>query len=208
MAFGQKPHLLLDHPESAVERPRRCAFKRSQYRRVIIVGCGLAATGMFTPSPGMSMHHIPGDKRLVAAERLVLMETPGASCASLRRGADNESRPSHSNIMRFDSPGLPSNAEWPQPGNTISSEARSLRFRWIAELRLTVQSRAPHTSSIGTLFTRRIAVFSLTISAYQHRITQRTWRRVLGFRRPTTISCRHLSTTRLGPPYIGPSATR
>ena len=49
MAFGQKPHLLLDHPESAVERPRRCAFKRSRYRRVIIVGCGLAATGMFTP---------------------------------------------------------------------------------------------------------------------------------------------------------------
>ncbi len=160
----------------------------------------------FTPQD--VMFHIPGDKRREAAERLVLMAIEGARCTLPGRGVGNESRPSHSNMMRFDSSGFSSNTEWPQPGSTISSEARSLRFRWMAELRLTVQSRSPHTSSIGILFTRRIAALSLTISAYQQRIMQSTWRKVSGFRRPVTISCIHLSTTRSGPPYIPPRATR
>ena len=39
-------------------------------------------------------------------------------------------------MMRFDSSGVSSKTEWPKPGSTMSSEARSLRFSLIAEMRL------------------------------------------------------------------------
>jgi hypothetical protein len=41
----------------------------------------------------------------------------------------NKWRPSHSSMIRFGSSGVSSKTEWPLPGTTISSEARSLHFR-------------------------------------------------------------------------------
>ena len=90
----------------------------------------------------------------------------------------------------------------------MSSEARSLRFRLEAELRLIVQSRSPHTSSVGICFMRWSAVFSFAISANQQRIMQRTCGNVPGLRRLATTSRKQLSTMRSEPPYISPKAIR
>lgn len=181
-------------------------WRRFSILRIVALPSGpdiLNSTCQFSPLKFLSMKmlpQVPGDKCRMTAVSLVFPATETTLGWPVSRGGDNGCRRSHSIMTRFASSGVSSKVACPPAGNTTSSDPRNLRFSLAAEFRLTVQSRSPHTSSVGIRFTRRRAANSLALSANQQRIMQRTCRNVSGFRRPSTISCKVLSTTRSEPP--------